>query len=96
MAKPRSSSSKREREFRKRERDQLKRDKAALKRQQREDNADAPEPQASSAAADTARDAQRSDDLDAPLRLPEESESDPTLASEEGVAAEDEAQDSRS
>ncbi len=44
MPKPRSSASKRDREFRKRERDQLKRQKAALKRQRRDNKEEAPNP----------------------------------------------------
>jgi len=76
MPKPRSSSSKRDREFRKRERDQRKREKAVLKRQRREDHKSAPKPLAPGVVRVTHTDAQRPDLQDALSSLPENSESE--------------------
>ncbi len=75
MAKPRSSSSKRDREFKKRERDQMKRNKAALKRERRENNKSAPSPLSGDVVLGAEADAQPSDGQDAPPSLPEDSES---------------------
>ena len=74
MAKPRSSSSKRDREIKKREREQMKRDKATLKRQQRDNNDGAPEPLAPDGVRDTEADAQQPDDQDASLSPRQDSE----------------------
>ena len=76
MPKPRSSSSKRDREFRKREREQMKRDKAALKRQRRENNESAPKPLTPDVVRVTETDARRPEDQDASSSLPEDSESE--------------------
>ena len=74
MPKPRSSSSKRDHEFRKREREQMKREKAALRRQRREDNRSAPTPLRSDVVRGTEADARRPDDQDTSSSLPEDSE----------------------
>ena len=76
MSKPRSSSGKRDREFRKRERERMKREKATLKRQRREDNKSVPKPLPPEVGRVTEADAQRSYDWDAPSSLPEDSESE--------------------
>jgi len=64
MPKPRSSSSKRDREFRKREREQMKRNKAVLKRQRRDNNKGAPKRLTVDVVRVTEADAERPDDQD--------------------------------
>lgn len=73
MPKPRSSSSKRDREFRKREREQMKRKKAALKRQRRENSKSAPKPLTPDVVRVTEADGQRLDNQDASSLLLEDS-----------------------
>ena len=74
MPKPRSSSSKRDHEFRKRAREQRKREKAALRRQRREDNKSAPKSLTADLNRAAETDAQRSDGQGASSLLPENSE----------------------
>ena len=76
MSKQRSSSSKRDREFRKRERDQMKREKASLKRQLRKNNKSVPKPLTPDGVWTTEADTQRSGDQNASSSLPEDSESE--------------------
>jgi hypothetical protein len=76
MGKPRSSSSKRDREFRKREREQMKREKTALRRQRRENNKNAPKPLAPDVVPVTDTDAHRPDDQIIRFSPPEDSESE--------------------
>ena len=76
MPKPRSSSGKRDREFRKRERDKMKREKAASKRQRRDDNKGAAKPLTPDVVRGTEADAQPSDDQGSSSPLSEDSESE--------------------
>ena len=76
MSKPRNPNSQRDCAFRKHKREQVKREKAALKRQRRESNKCATKPLTPDAVRGTEADFQRSDDRDACLLLPEDSESE--------------------
>jgi hypothetical protein len=76
MSKPRSSSGKRDREFRKREREQMKREKAAMKRQRRENNRSAQQSLALDIAPDTEANAPGPDDQSVLSVLLEDSESE--------------------
>jgi len=77
MAKPRSSSSKRDREFQKRERDRKKREKAEVKRQRRENKEGTAVPTVTDDAPAAEVDVPSSVQPDAPPSPPEESEAGP-------------------
>ena len=76
MPRPRTTSSKRDREFKKRERDRIKREKAALKRERREAKTAVQKPVDPGAAGGTEAGGQPSDDEDASVSLSEEGEVD--------------------
>lgn len=76
MPKPRSSSNKRDREFRKRERERIKREKVAMKRQRRENNRSALKSLTLDIAPDTEANAPGLDDQNASSALMEDSESE--------------------
>ncbi len=87
MAKPRSSSSKRSREFKKRERAQLKQDRTALKRLRRDNNEGAPTPLASDGARGTEGNTQQAVDHDAHLSFAEDRAPESDAGGESGKCA---------